>query len=180
MTDPVQLDMVTAMDARRRGMARVELSSAEFLAEVRAIAIRLGREQERVTIDDVRTIAAARGLEAPSPKAWGPTFNDGSWERAGLTRSKQVQGHGNLIRMWSLKHDVKHRVLASNHCARMCREPEFQAFMDAGSEAQCAVNVRAELKIASRAELDTKPRKKALWLKTVDAFEVYQRIGEIS
>ena len=174
----VQPDLIDAMAARDAGIARIELSNKEFLAEARTVALEIGHRQATVTIDDVRDACAERGLVPISYQAWGPLFMDGNWEWIGKwVRSKQVQGHGNPIRVWRLKGEIRTVPLSSNHCAKYCKRADFQNFMMAIDEHHCIVLLRERLGITSRAELDSDARKRRLWQGTVKEFEAWLELG---
>lgn len=98
------MDLDAAIAAADRGIEAVALSNEEFVYVARRIAIELGIARRRVTADDVREACARRGIEPKSYNAWGAIFRDGNWEPKGFTRSKQVQGHGNIIREWEYKY----------------------------------------------------------------------------
>lgn len=96
-----QLSLFRARKERDKGIALVSRPNAEFLDWMRYEARRICLERGTVTIDDLRG-----GGSYPTPthyNAYGAIFHHPDFECTGFTVSKQVQGHGNLIRVWRLK-----------------------------------------------------------------------------
>lgn len=104
MSAQLQFDLAAAKEAANRGIEAVSLSNKEFINKARRIAVDLGVSQGVVTADDLRKACEKKGIEPKSSNAWGAVFRDGNWTPDGFIRSKQVQGHGNLIRVWRYKY----------------------------------------------------------------------------
>ncbi len=97
-----------AIEARDRGVARVKSKNSDFVETMRGVARLLARRapDHVVTADDLRQWLMENPYvgEPTHYNAWGAIFcrND-DFEFVGYTKSRQVQGHGNVIRMWRLK-----------------------------------------------------------------------------
>ena len=97
------LDLSAALKARNEGIALALSHDQVFTATARGLARMLCREKGEITMDDVREACAKMGLVPHHKNCWGTVFHRSEFEPVGLTRSKQVQGHGNLIRVWKLR-----------------------------------------------------------------------------
>lgn len=101
-----QLDL--ALIERDLGIARVTLKNPTFVATWRAEARRIARTRPDriITADDLREHAAAHP-ELPTPShhnAWGAIFSrNEDFVFDGYTKSRQPQGHKNLLRKWKLR-----------------------------------------------------------------------------
>lgn len=94
-----------ALQARDEGIEAVSLNNAEFLAAARSIAVELAAAGP-ITCDDVRAECERQGIEPLHYNAWGAVFSGGCGRRLRFTgklrKSRQLQGHGNLLRVWEL------------------------------------------------------------------------------
>jgi hypothetical protein len=98
-----ELDLAKALEARDHGITKVASHNQTFLETARGIARMLCRQKGRITADDVREECAKRGIAPDHYNGWGGVFHKSEFECVGFTRSRQVQGHGNMIRVWRLK-----------------------------------------------------------------------------
>lgn len=92
-----------ALVLRDRGIELVSLSNASFLETMRGVARMICRDKGEVCADDLRDWAKDHGIEPSHKNAWGAVFKNGDFESVRFIRSRQVQGHGNLICIWKLK-----------------------------------------------------------------------------
>lgn len=92
-----------AIAERDAGIAAVAARNQTFLETVRGAARMICRRQGTVTADDVRKWADENGIEPTHRNCWGAVFKTPDFEFAGLTRSAQVQGHGNRICIYRIK-----------------------------------------------------------------------------
>ena len=95
-----------ALQAKKLGLQQVELNNQEFVSTMRGVARMLCRQKGRITADDLREWAKANGVIAPSKYAWGAIFHSKDFVSLGFIRSRQVSGHGNILREWALKEGV--------------------------------------------------------------------------
>jgi hypothetical protein len=103
VNNTVQLDLGLALKARNEGLAQVEDHNQIFLETARGIARMLCHLRGEITNDDVRVECERRGIYPKHKNCWGGIFHSREFEAVGLTRSKQVQGHGNLVRVYVLR-----------------------------------------------------------------------------
>lgn len=90
------------IDARDRGIERVEASNQEFVAWARQFAIAFARKYGEVHIDDVRRAALDAGMYPKSPGAWGTIFAGKIWRKTGeYRRSTYVSNHGHASPVWN-------------------------------------------------------------------------------
>ena len=97
-----QLDMFAARRERDLGIARVADNNQVFLETMRGAARMICRNKGQVTADDVREWADRAGIEPTNKNAWGAVFKSAEFVMVGYTTRRQVQGHGNIIRIWKL------------------------------------------------------------------------------
>lgn len=100
--------MEFAIELRDRGVARVKSKNSDFIETMRGVARMLARRRPDLTItaDDLREWLAANPYigEPTHHNAFGAIFcRNHDFEFAGYTKSRQPQGHGNLIRRWKLR-----------------------------------------------------------------------------
>lgn len=94
----VNFNFDAAMSAKRAGQKRVEENNQRFMEVARRTAKRISMRSGSVTADDVRRECPFDPLH---PNAWGAVFRTkefvwtGDWQR-----SEQVQGRGNMQRVW--------------------------------------------------------------------------------
>jgi len=99
-----QLNLHLALQARDRGINQTAAKNAAYIETMRGIARMLAEQNGFVTSDDLRPYEDKLGVYPTHPNARGAVFcKCKDFEFAGYTKSKQVQGHGNLIRRWKLK-----------------------------------------------------------------------------
>jgi len=96
-----------AEEQKQMGLDLVETSNPTFIETMRAQARRIARERGEVCADDLRewleTEGKRRGVPVPtSMNAMGAIFRGKEWVFVRFTKSRQVQGHKNLIRVWRL------------------------------------------------------------------------------
>lgn len=100
------LDANLAEQQKQLGLDLVEVSNPVFLETMRGVARMLARKLGEITADDVREYydrhVGSLGVKPTSPNAWGALFKTKEWECVGFIKSRQVQGHGNMIRKWRL------------------------------------------------------------------------------
>lgn len=96
-----------AEQQKQHSLDLLEESNPTFLETVRSIARRLARTRGAITADDVRDEYDRQkdtlGVKPTSHNVWGSLFRGKEWVCVGYTTSKQVQGHGNIIKRWKLK-----------------------------------------------------------------------------
>ena len=100
--------LALALEARDRGIAKTRAQNSEFVRLMQEVAVMLARLQpdRTITADDLREWHAQHhgAIQPTHPNCWGAIFqNNDDFEFAGYTKSRQIQGHGNLIRRWSLR-----------------------------------------------------------------------------
>lgn len=106
----IKLDLEAALAARDEGVQKTASKNATFIETMRGVARLICQRQGTVTADDLKEwMSHNPGLvDMPTHyNAWGAVFCNPSWRRefefVGFIKSRQVQGHGNLIRQWKLK-----------------------------------------------------------------------------
>lgn len=107
MNQDQQLDL--ALVERDRAIARVAAKNATFIETMRGVARMIARKQGTVTADDLRDhLAKHPELGQPTHyNAFGAVFvNNPDFVLEGYVKSRQKQGHGNLIRRWRLRGEV--------------------------------------------------------------------------
>lgn len=99
-----QLDLLAALEARDDGIAQVANHNAPWIEVARVTARRIAAEKGEVIADDVREVLYAQDLRPDHYNAWGAVFGKGSGLRftGRFQKSRVVQGHGNLQRVWEL------------------------------------------------------------------------------
>lgn len=85
------------------GLDLVESHNSYFVQAMREEAERVCRTEGSVTIDDLRPIAARRGLEPGHQNAWGAIFKGRRWHKLGYTQSTHPTNHGRAIAIWELR-----------------------------------------------------------------------------
>ena len=96
--------LALALAERDRGIARVKSKNADFVETMRSVARMIARKKGTVCADDLRQWAADNCMFPTSPNAWGAIFcRNPDFVLHGYKRSCQVQGHGNLQRVWVLR-----------------------------------------------------------------------------
>ncbi len=99
--EQVEFDLQAARDARDEGIGKVASSNQEFLKHARFMAKEMAAVAGEVTADDVRRNVLLYPLH---PNAWGAVFKDKRFVWTGrYKQSAQVQGHGNMQRVWRLR-----------------------------------------------------------------------------
>lgn len=90
-----------------KGIVRIASRNGAFIETARGIARMIGKRQRTFTMDDVREEMEKRGITPTHFNAWGAVCAGKEWRKEfafmGYTKSRQIQGHGNLIRVWSLR-----------------------------------------------------------------------------
>jgi len=103
MNHPLQLDLMEARRRRDRGITRVSGKNMAFIEHMRQVAVSLCKLKGQITIDDLRVWHEASHERDPtSQNAWGVIFKDKRFKPLGFTPSRQIQGHGRIIRVWGL------------------------------------------------------------------------------
>lgn len=88
---------------KQLGLALVEDHNRYFVEAMRDEAVKVAMSQGKVSIDDLRPIAARRGLEPDHQNAWGAVFRGKRWQRAGYKQSNYPSNHGRTIAIWELR-----------------------------------------------------------------------------
>lgn len=100
--------LALAFRERDKGIARVASKNVIFISTMCGIARLLCRQKGQITADDLREEAERRGIAPSHFNCWGALCVSPEWksdfEFVCYTHSRRVQGHGNLIRTWKLKH----------------------------------------------------------------------------
>ena len=100
MTD--EFDITLARKFRDDGILQVANNNPHFLNTARELARRIAKKRGTVTADLVRRNCP---LTPHHPNAWGAVFKTKDFEWTGeYKQSALVQGHGNMQRVWRLKH----------------------------------------------------------------------------
>jgi hypothetical protein len=93
-----QFDLTEALKAQDQGVALVAKNNAEFLDVARKTARQIAAKHGVVTADDVREVCP---MQPRHSNAWGALFRERGWRHTGeFRKSRLVQGHGNLQRVW--------------------------------------------------------------------------------
>jgi hypothetical protein len=100
--DAAQLafDLFKACEARDTALARVETHHADIVRVLRAAAKVHAQQHGRVHVDDVRKIAAARGMTV-AKNAWGAIFRGPGWRKVGERPSALVSNKGHVSPEWT-------------------------------------------------------------------------------
>lgn len=85
---------------KRDGLDAVESHDGDWLAKMRAEAMRLSALYGMVTTDDLRMFGAAHGLYPASPNSYGAIFGNKGWKVIGRKRSVIPGNHYREIRVW--------------------------------------------------------------------------------
>lgn len=93
-------DLATGEAEKRRGLDRIQESHDGFVRTLRAAAIDHSRLHGKVTADDVRRLAMARGLRPQHKNAWGAIFRGRGWKRVGESKSELATNHGHRNPVW--------------------------------------------------------------------------------
>lgn len=97
-----QLDL--ALAERDKGISRVKAKNSDFVETLKSVARMIARKNGTVCADDLRKWADENGMVPTSSNAWGAIFcRNPDFVLHGYARSSQVQGHGNLQRVWALR-----------------------------------------------------------------------------
>lgn len=98
--------LTLAISERDKGISKVASRNTEFLESARDIARQIGKRQRTFTMDDVREELDIRGISPSHFNAFGAICSGKEWHRdftfMGYTKSRQIQGHANTIRVWRL------------------------------------------------------------------------------
>jgi len=102
-------DLEAALAAREEGVKKVASKNATFIETMRGVARLICHRQGTVTADDLKAWAAANDMQPTHYNAYGAIFCSKAWkaefEFVRYVKSRQVQGHGNLIREWRLRNN---------------------------------------------------------------------------
>ena len=116
-----------AIEARDKGVAKVKVKNADFVETLRSVARMIAREKGTVCADDLRKWADENEMIPTSHNAWGAIFcRNQDFVLHGYARSQQIQGHGNLQRIWKLKLNV-HKTAKQKDIAIRTLEHEVRA-----------------------------------------------------
>lgn len=97
----LNFNLDAAEKAREEGIRQVAENNEHFLRVARSCAKKIAYRDGEVTCDDVRAICP---LDPLHKNAWGAVFKTPDWQWTGeYRRSKLVQGHGNLQRVWKIR-----------------------------------------------------------------------------
>ncbi len=87
-------------NARRRdGLDRVEQNAEEWLAWIRAEAVRISQERGEVSADDLRVVTEQAHRHPHHPNAWGAVFRGNEWELIGRRTSSTPTAHAREIKI---------------------------------------------------------------------------------
>jgi hypothetical protein len=96
-------DLDRGLTERDRGIARITLSNADFVARMREEAVRIALERGSVHVDDLRRRAGELEIAPTSSAAWGAVFaHRGRWRKGGYRPSTWVGNHGHASPVWEL------------------------------------------------------------------------------
>ena len=91
----------SGLQAKQDGLARAEATHPDLVRELRAAAIAHAEQFGSVHIDDVRTIARARGYVHVNPHAWGAIFKGRGWVKIAARKSSVVSNHAHVSPVWA-------------------------------------------------------------------------------
>lgn len=97
----LDLNLGAGLDAKARGLDRIEAGHTDFVPILRAEAIRHALRFGSVTADDVRVIAARLGLTPRHKNAWGAIFRGPGWRKIGEARSTLASNHAHVNPVWA-------------------------------------------------------------------------------
>jgi hypothetical protein len=93
-------DVSQGLQAKDAALDHVEAYHADAVRILRAAAKAHAREYGRVHVDDVRRIAAARGMTV-AKNAWGAIFRGPGWRKVGERPSALVSNKGHVSPEWT-------------------------------------------------------------------------------
>jgi hypothetical protein len=100
-------DLDRGLAERDRGIERVTLANADFVARMREEAVRIAVERGSVHVDDLRRRAGELGVAPASSAAWGAVFAQrGRWRKRGYRRSEVASNHGHESPVWELAEEA--------------------------------------------------------------------------
>jgi hypothetical protein len=91
---------------KERGMRKAAKNHRDDLVKAQYLAYVLAERGAHITIEDVRTEWAKRGLEWTLGNASGSVFRDIGrikWQLIGYRPAKRPEAHARVIRLWKLK-----------------------------------------------------------------------------
>lgn len=97
----MQLSLQEGRALKEDGLDRVSSNNAEFIAVMRAEAIRLATQRGWVTSDDLRVYASQLNLEPTHQNAWGSILRGPCWKVVGRRKSAVPESHGREIKIWA-------------------------------------------------------------------------------
>jgi len=90
-----------SINNKQQAMDLFEKERSEFLEYCRWVARKIVRDQDTITIDDVRS-----QVELPlniDGRVFGAVFNRDEWEKIGYAQTKRQSSHGRPIAVFKLK-----------------------------------------------------------------------------
>lgn len=94
------LDSRLADALKQEGLDAIEESGRDFLALMRAEAIRISESRGWVTSDDLRVYASQNNLEPTHRNVWGAIFHGTKWKVIGRRKSAVPDNHSREIKVW--------------------------------------------------------------------------------
>lgn len=96
----IQLSLEDGRTLKSDGQELVAGHNAEFVALMRAEAIRISNERGWVTSDDLRVYASQLDLAPSHPNCWGSLFRGPEWKVVGRRKSAVPENHAREIKIW--------------------------------------------------------------------------------
>lgn len=93
-------DLAAGIEGKDLGQRAVGAANAEFVRRMRDLARFLSAGNGAVSVDDLRRMAAAAGLEPSHPNAWGCIFSQPGWLVIDHRRSTLASNRGREIKVW--------------------------------------------------------------------------------
>ena len=92
--------MNSALEQKELGLFAVELNNMDFVFKAREVARLICTVSGSVTVDQIRTHPAMKGLQPSSPNTWGAIFTGKHWRVVDETRSTITSNHHRRIYRW--------------------------------------------------------------------------------
>lgn len=96
----MQLSLEEGRVLKEEGITSVSENNTEFLALMRAEAIRISQSRGWVSSDDLRVYASQHNIEPTHQNAWGAVFLGACWKVIGRRKSAVPESHNREIKIW--------------------------------------------------------------------------------
>lgn len=101
----LQINLLGAEQAKIYGISLVEFNGEGFVKSMREIARNLLKENDYITIDDLRVIADKYDITPHHQNAWGSIFRSKEFEACGMQKSEIVSNHARRILQWRMRNE---------------------------------------------------------------------------